>query len=114
MIKSTTFDQIDRPIVGIMIYDRLRTEIAGFNTYQLKTKVSALSKGALLEVKFKFPWPELKGGNYTLEAAFAEGSQDSHEMLDWLQYPLSLFSGETDLTFGMIRIPEIQSSYEVI
>ena len=114
VIKSTTFDQIDRPIVGIMIYDRLRTEIAGFNTYQLKTKVSALSKGALLEVKFKFPWPELKGGNYTLEAAFAEGSQDSHEMLDWLQCPLSLFSGETDLTFGMVRIPEIQSSYEVI
>ena len=114
MIKSITFDQIDRPIVGIMIYDRLRTEIAGFNTYQLKTKVSALSKGALLEVKFKFPWPELKGGNYTLEAAFAEGSQDSHEMLDWLQCPLSLFSGETDLTFGMVRIPEIQSSYEVI
>ena len=114
VIKSITFDQIDRPIVGVMVYDRLRTEIAGFNTYQLKTKVSALSKGALLEVKFKFPWPELKGGNYTLEAAFAEGSQDSHEMLDWLQCPLSLFSGETDLTFGMIRIPEIQSSYEVI
>jgi lipopolysaccharide transport system ATP-binding protein len=114
VIKSIAFDQIDRPIVGIMIYDRLRTEIAGFNTYQLKTEVSAISEGTLLEVKFKFPWPELKGGNYTLEAAFAEGSQDSHEMLDWLQCPLSLFSGETDLTFGMIRIPEIQSSYEVI
>ncbi len=114
VIKSIAFDQIDRPIVGIMIYDRLRTEIAGFNTYQLKTEVLAISEGTLLEVKFKFPWPELKGGNYTLEAAFAEGSQDSHEMLDWLQCPLSLFSGETDLTFGMIRIPEIQSSYEVI
>ena len=114
VIKSIAFDQIDRPIVGIMIYDRLRAEIAGFNTYQLKTEVSAISEGTLLEVKFKFPWPELKGGNYTLEAAFAEGSQDSHEMLDWLQCPLSLFSGETDLTFGMIRIPEIQSSYEVI
>ena len=114
VIKSIAFDQIDRPIVGIMIYDRLRTEIAGFNTYQLKTEVSAISEGTALEVKFKFPWPELKGGNYTLEAAFAEGSQDSHEMLDWLQCPLSLFSGETDLTFGMIRIPEIQSSYEVI
>ena len=114
VIKSIAFDQIDRPIVGIMIYDRLRAEIAGFNTYQLKTDVSALSEGTSLEVRFQFPWPELKGGNYTLEAAFAEGSQDSHEMLDWLQCPLSLFSGETDLTFGMIRIPEIQSSYEVI
>ena len=114
VIKSIAFDQIDRPIVGIMIYDRLRTEIAGFNTYQLKTEVSAISEKTLLEVKFKFPWPELKGGNYTLEAAFAEGSQDSHEMLDWLQCPLSLFSGESDLTFGMIRIPEIQTSYEVI
>ena len=114
VIKSIAFDQIDRPIVGIMIYDRLRTEIAGFNTYQLETKVSAISEGTALEVKFQFIWPELKGGNYTLEAAFAEGSQDSHEMLDWLQCPLSLFSGETDLTFGMIRIPEIQSSYEVI
>lgn len=114
VIKSIAFDQIDRPIVGIMIYDRLRTEIAGFNTYQLKTEVLAISEGTLLEVKFRFPWPELKGGNYTLEAAFAEGSQDSHEMLDWLQCPLSLFSGESDLTFGMIRIPEIQTSYEVI
>lgn len=114
VIKSIAFDQIDRPIVGVMIYDRLRTEIAGFNTYQLKTDVSAISEGTALEVRFQFPWPELKGGNYTLEAAFAEGSQDSHEMLDWLQCPLSLFSGETDVTFGMIRIPEIQSSYAVI
>ena len=114
VIKSIAFDQVNRPIVGIMVYDRLRTEIAGFNTYQLKTEVPAISKGTVLEVKFQFLWPELKGGNYTLEAAFAEGSQDSHEMLDWLQCPLSLFSGETDLTFGMIRILEIQSSYEVI
>ena len=114
VIKSIAFDQIDCPIVGIMIYDRLRTEIAGFNTYQLKTEISAISKGTALEVKFKFSWPDLRGGNYTLEPAFAEGSQDSHEMLDWLQCPLSLFSGETDLTFGMIRIPEIQSSFKVI
>ena len=114
VIKSIAFDKIDRPIVGVMVYDRLRTEIAGFNTYQLKTEVSAICEGTVLEVKFKFPWPELKGGNYTLEAAFAEGSQDSHEMLDWLQCPLSLFSGESDLTFGMIRIPEIQSSYEIV
>lgn len=111
VIKAMAFDAVKDPFVGVMVYDRLRTAITGFNTYQLERKLPSLSAEEALEVEFCFEWPEFQGGNYTLEPALAEGTQASHEMLDWLQCPLSLVSSMTDLTFGILRVPEIQVSH---
>jgi lipopolysaccharide transport system ATP-binding protein len=113
VIKAVAFNQVKDPIVGVMVYDRLRTDIAGFNTYQLDRKLPRLSTEETIEVEFSFQWPEIQGGNYTLEAAIADGSQENHEMLDWLQCPLSIAAGVIEITFGMVRLPEVQVSYSV-
>ncbi len=113
VIKSVVHDTVTKPLVGVIIYDRLRANVTGFNTYQLQIVVPKLTAGEILEMSFRFKWPEIQGGNYLLEAAIADGSQDSHEVLDWLQCALNIMSGVTDLTFGLIRLPDIEGAYDI-
>jgi len=111
VVKVIAFSQVKDPIVGVLIYDRLRTEITGFNTYQLERKLPCLGLEEHLEVEFRFRWPEIQEGSYTLEVAIADGSQESHEMLDWLQCPLSIVSSTIGITFGLIKLPDVEVFY---
>ena len=113
VIKGVVHDAIAQPLVGVVIYDRLRAAITGFNTYQLQIAMPKLAAGELLEMSFCFKWPEIQGGNYLLEAAIADGSQDSHEIVDWLQCALNIMSGVTDLTFGLIRLTDVEAAYDI-
>ncbi|OKH26783.1 phosphate/phosphonate ABC transporter ATP-binding protein [Hydrococcus rivularis NIES-593] len=113
VVKVLTYDRIQKPIVGIMLYDRLRTAITGFNTYQYQHHLYSLLPEQLLTVEFSLEWPEIQGGNYVLEPAIADGSQENHEMLDWLQFPLNIISGATDLTFGVFRLSSVNISHQI-
>ena len=113
-IKFQSFDHIKKPIVGITIYDRLRVAVTGFNTYQLEIKIPALLPEDILGVEFLLDWPDISGGSYALEAAIADGTQDNHEVLDWLQCPLSLQSGTASATLGLIRLSKVNASYQVL
>ncbi|MBW4440327.1 MAG: ABC transporter ATP-binding protein [Plectolyngbya sp. WJT66-NPBG17] len=112
-IEIAAFDLIQSPIVGVMVYDRLRTEISGVNNTQQGQKLPHLDAGETLKIQYHLRWPEIQGGNYTLEAAIADGSQENHEMLDWLQCPISLVSGVIGLTFGILRVSEVNITYDV-
>ncbi|MBD2094887.1 ABC transporter ATP-binding protein [Trichocoleus sp. FACHB-591] len=112
-VKVLAHDHIDNPLIGIMLYDRLRTPITGFNTYQYEHKVPVLSANESLIIEFHLIWPELQGGNYVLEPAIADGSQENHEMLDWLQSPLNIISGMTELTFGVFRVANLAITHQV-
>ncbi|MDF5715623.1 MAG: Wzt carbohydrate-binding domain-containing protein, partial [Rhizonema sp. NSF051] len=112
-VQVVTYANIQKPIVGIMLYDRFRVAVTGFNTSQYHHQLSSLLPNQLLTVEFSLEWPEIQGGNYVLEPAIADGSQENHEMLDWLQFPLNIVSGVTDLTFGVLRIPSVDISHRV-
>ena len=113
VVKVLTNANIQRPIVGIMLYDRFRTPITGLNTYQYQYPLSSLLPNQLLTVEFNLVWPEIQGDNYVLEPAIADGSQENHEMLDWLQFPLNIVSSATDFTFGVLRLPSVDISHHV-
>ncbi len=111
--KIISHDQVERPILGIMMFDRLRVDIAGWNTSQYKHKLPPFEKGQITYVNFQIKWPHIKSDTYSLEPAVADGSQESHEMLDWIQTPVALQSGVTDLTFGFIRFTDVDISYKI-
>ena len=113
-IKVQSFDHIKKLIVGVTIYDRLRVAVTGFNTYQLEIKIPALLPGDILGVEFSLDWPDISGGSYALEAAIADGTQDNHEILDWLQCPLGLQSGTANSALGLIRLSKINASYQIL
>ena len=111
--KIISHDKVESPIFGIMMYDRLRVDIAGWNTSQYKNKLPEFEKGQIIVVTFEIVWPHIKSDTYSLEPAIADGSQDNHEMMDWIQAPTSLKSGVTDLTFGLIRLTNVAVSHSV-
>lgn len=112
-VKVVTHELVEQPLIGIMLYDRLRTAISGFNTYEQRQDIPPLLPGDVLTVQFSLVWPAIQGGSYAFEPAIASGSQDSHEMLDWLYSSLSIKSGATDLTFGLLKIVEIEVSHNI-
>ena len=107
-------DFVKNPIIGITIYDRLRTTITAWNTTQYQHELPSLNKGETIIIKFTVNWPHIKNDNYLLEPAMADGSQENHEMLDWLQSAFSLQSGVTSLTFGLMALKDISISHNVI
>lgn len=111
--KIISHDKVESPILGIMMYDRLRVDIAGWNTSQYKNKLPEFEKGQIIFVTFEIVWPHIKSDTYSLEPAIADGSQDNHEMMDWIQASTSLKSGVTDLTFGFIRLTDVTVSHSV-
>lgn len=111
--KIVSHDDVESPIFGITMYDRLRVPIAGWNTHQYKHPLPKFEKEKLISVSFKIKWPHIKSDTYSLEPAVADGSQESHEMMDWLQAPMAIQSGVTDLTFGFIRFTKVVVSHEV-
>jgi lipopolysaccharide transport system ATP-binding protein len=111
-ISIHAHDKIDKPIIGCTIYDRLRTTITAWNTYQMSTEIRELKSQEMLTVTFKFSWPELNAGNYLLEPAVADGTQDSHEMLDWLQCSSFINSSVTDITLGIFKLPGISATID--
>ncbi len=102
--------RIRQPVVGCTIYDRLRTAITAWNTHQLGVEVQELQSADRLIVTFRFEWPSLNSGSYTFEPAVADGTQDSHEMLDWLRCAAIVDSSVTGLAFGIFSISNISTS----
>lgn len=113
-IQLRAMDTLQKLIVGVSIYDRLRTAIAAFNTTLLKIDLPTLEKGQTLAVEFRFRWMELCSGSYGFEPAIADGTHESHEMLDWVQCVLSLQSSVRHPTVGLIRIPNVQTQTEIL
>lgn len=111
--KIISHDDVASPILGITMFDRLRVPIAGWNTTQYKYQLPEFVKNQLISVTFKIKWPHIKSDSYSLEPAIADGSQDSHEMMDWLQASVVIQSGVTDLTFGFIRFTEVDIYHQL-
>lgn len=73
--------QIERPLVGLTIRDRLGNEIVGVNSETLKIN---LEKGeGRKEYAISFTVPPLNKGEYTITLAVASGYQEDHIQLCW-------------------------------
>lgn len=107
LIECVAHDRIESPIVGVQMFDRLRAPMIGWNTAQYDCNLNPLNIGDTVRVSFTMNWPHIKSDDYALEPAVADGNQDNHEMLDWLFTPLTFKSGEKGLTFGFLRMEDV-------
>ena len=73
-IECVAHSDIVSPVIGVQMFDRLRTPIVGWNTPQYNYYPQPLSKGDHVCVSFDMCWPYLKSDNYVLEVALADGS----------------------------------------
>lgn len=70
------------PLIGMIIRDRLGSEIVGMNSCTLR-KILPVGEGEY-EYRFEFTLPQLNKGEYTLTVAVANGVQEDHVQLCWL------------------------------
>lgn len=74
--------QIEKPILGLAIRDRLGNEIIGINTETLDKNLSCADGKMQYIISFKVP--ELNKGEYTVSIAVANGYQADHVQMCWI------------------------------
>jgi lipopolysaccharide transport system ATP-binding protein len=97
---------IDKPIVGFLVRDRLGQNLFGDNTYlTTRTTPLALAAGERAEARFSFDLPLLPPGDYSINTAIAEGTQEQHIQHEWINDAL-LFRVETgSVRHSLVGIP---------
>ena len=69
-------------------------------------QISPLRAFHIYKYTFEIQWPPIAPGSYLFEPAIADGTQNSHEMLDWVQCAYSLNSALTPevIIFGLMKL----------
>lgn len=101
-IRFTALQDLSSAIVGFNLKDRLGQVLFGENTY-LTTRAApvAVRAGEMGTAVFSFAMPALKTGQYLLDVAVAEGTQEEHVQHQWLFDVLVVHVMTTRSVFGV-------------
>jgi len=98
---------VDRPILGYTLRDRLGVEISACNTAHEGRSLPPLRKGQVVTSDFRTRVPRVAPGSYSISPAVARGDLLKHDMCDWIDNAL-VFTVRTDeLVYGMLKL-EVQ------
>lgn len=78
---------IERPILGIEVFDRLGNVIFSVNTEMIGVQLPEADGTVRYDIKLKLPL--LNKGEYTISPGLASGFQDSHVQMCWIDDALS-------------------------
>lgn len=105
-IEADVFVNIEQPIMGFSVKDKLGQVLFGDNTFisyfQHDNKALAGHK-LISEFEFFMPW--LSQGDYIIQVAIATGTQDAHRQLHWMHDALVFRSHHNPVSTGIIGIP---------
>jgi lipopolysaccharide transport system ATP-binding protein len=97
---------LDSVIVGFYVKDRLGQYLFGDNTYLTYHDAAfSMKAGETVRARFKFDMPRLQHGEYFVTAGIAEGTQDQHELQNWLHEALMFKSQASSSPVGIIGLP---------
>jgi lipopolysaccharide transport system ATP-binding protein len=98
--------ELDSPIIGFYIKDRLGQTLFGDNTYLSYYERPVYCKeGEELQADFVFYMPLLPSGDYSITVAIANGSQETHEQHHWIHDAVIFKSETSSVATGLIGIP---------
>ena len=102
------------PIVGFYIKDRLGQYLFGDNTYLTYREVdSELQAGQPFQARFHFQMPYLPTGDFSVNAAVAEGTQEDHQMHHWIDDALFFRVHSSHVARGLIGVPMLAVELEM-
>ena len=105
-IRCRAERQIDRPIIGFIVRDRLGQNLFGDNTYPayglMPPQVTA---GQSFTATFRFQMPHFALGEYTLSPAVVEGTQQAHMHLHWMEDAVRLRAVASPIRRGLLGVP---------
>jgi lipopolysaccharide transport system ATP-binding protein len=100
------FQDLEAPIVGFYVKDRLGQTLFGDNTYlsHRDAQLSFPQEGELF-ADFMFYMPILPAGDYSINVAVANGTQSDHEQHHWIHDAVVFRSESSSVSTGLIGIP---------
>lgn len=106
---------LELPIVGFYVKDRLGQALFGDNTFLTTRKVDGTCKvkigaGELFTATFRFPMPVLSKGSYVIAVAVADGTQEDHVLHHWMHDALIFKSHSSQTVSGLVGIPMLDVS----
>ncbi|MEC0227943.1 ABC transporter ATP-binding protein [Paenibacillus alba] len=83
-IKVKANTNIEDPIIGFSIKDRLGNVIAQSNSFVLEQSIPEMHNEKYYGFGFEFNFPPLNMGQYSISPAVASGSQEVHTQHSWI------------------------------
>ncbi len=96
---------VERAIFGFYIKDRLGQLLLGDNTYREDAAQAALAPGETAAARFRFRWPSLAIGTYTVTVAIADGTMDNHIQRHWMHDAVILEVLSSSATTSLVGLP---------
>jgi lipopolysaccharide transport system ATP-binding protein len=106
---------LNDPIVGFLVKDKLGQIIFGENTYlSLLDSPMPVNKGVLFQAGFSFTMPIMPNGDYSIAVAIAEGTQERHVQHHWIHDALVFKVHSSSVCFGLIGVPMSTTRMEIL
>jgi lipopolysaccharide transport system ATP-binding protein len=100
------YQELDAPIIGFFVKDRLGQILFGDNTFlSYKNQHAYCKEGSELQAAFVFYMPLLPSGEYSITIAIANGTQEVHEQHHWIHDAILFKSESSSVASGLIGIP---------
>lgn len=104
-----------RPIIGFDFKDRLGQIVFGDNTYLSHLFYSRRAvAGSEIVARFDFRMPRLPSGDYSIDVAIADGTQEEHVQHHWVYDAMILKVHSSSICFGTVGVPMKNITLEVI
>ena len=112
-VECQAHREISGPIVGFYVRDHLGQPLFGDNTFlTYRDMPLQVSAGERFAARFHFRLPYLPHGEYVVNAALAEGTQDEHVQHHWVHEAMILTVSRSSMVYGMIGIPMLDIELE--
>ncbi|HYK91280.1 MAG TPA: ABC transporter ATP-binding protein [Acidobacteriota bacterium] len=102
---------IEQPILGYTMRDRLGVEISACNTSYTGHPLPAARAGQIITSDFHVSVPHLAAGSYSISPAVARGTVLKHDMCDWIDNALVFSLRSNELIYGVLRMDVEVKSY---
>jgi lipopolysaccharide transport system ATP-binding protein len=115
-IHAHAYHDLESPIIGFFVKDRLGQFLFGSNTLNIKNSLpSKVESGQFLTAHFTFAMPWLAQGDYSIQVALADGDQRDHTQHHWIHDAVIFHSSNDPSSSGLIGIPmlDIQLSTDI-
>lgn len=105
-IEVIALQDIEQPIVGFSLKDRLGQILFGDNTFiSYREENIHASAGTTFNADFSFAMPILPSGDYSISAAIATGTQEEHIQQHWVHDAIVIKSTSSSVSTGLIGVP---------
>ncbi len=104
-IEAELMKNMEEPILGFIVKDRLGQDIFGENTLSFKIeKNKVYTSGTILKARFKFVMPYLPNGQYVVMASVAEGTLSDNIQHHYLHNAAIINVSNSAVRWGLVGV----------